>query len=81
MKVLAPDRFVKLLATEFELDPVCLVRATRFVGDLDFDSFQFFRLAVFIEMLAPIDVPDDVDLDALTVGALYDFYAVEAALI
>lgn len=78
--VIAYDRFVGILAEEFEISKGNLTRETRFVDDLAFDSFQFFRLAVLIEMLLPgAEVPIDVVLDSLTVGDVYSFYAVQAA--
>jgi acyl carrier protein len=81
LQVASFDRFRHLLAGEFEIAEHSIVRDTNFVIDLDFDSFQMFRLAIFIEMLAPIDIPDSIDLQALTVGAVYDHYAVEAAVL
>jgi acyl carrier protein len=81
VQVIGFERFRTLLAQELEIAEDALTREARFVLDLDFDSFQLFRLAIFVEMLAPVDIPAEIDIETLTVGAVYEHYAVEAALL
>jgi len=81
MKIVGFDRFCTLLAQEFDVDASTLSRDTHVVDELAFDSLELLRLSIFIEMLAPIDMPTDVDFKALTLGAVYDHYAVNAATI
>jgi hypothetical protein len=79
MKVLGYDQFSGHFVTEFEFPPSKLSRSTRLVQDFDFDSFQFFRLAIFLDSLIPTELPEDLDLETITLGNVYDFYAVQAA--
>jgi hypothetical protein len=81
MKIVGFDHFCTLFRDEFVLGDDSLSRDTRLIHDLAFDSLQLFRLAIFVEMLAPIDLPAEIDFDALTLGAVYDHYAVTAALL
>jgi acyl carrier protein len=81
MRVLSFERFKRLFADEFELDEGELSRDTRLVTELAFDSFELFRVAIVVEMLAPIDMPENVDIDSLTLGQVYDHYAVNAAVL
>jgi acyl carrier protein len=81
MKIVGFDRFCSLFRDEFELDDRPLSRDTHLVNDLGFDSLELFRLAILVEMLAPIDLPDEIDFNTLTIGSVYDHYAVTAALL
>jgi acyl carrier protein len=81
MKIVGFDRFCTLFRAEFALEEGSLARDSRLVYDLGFDSLQLFRLSIFVEMLAPIDLPAEIDFDALTLGSVYDHYAVTAALL
>ncbi len=81
MTTVTMSRFVALFAREFDLEEDHLTRNTCIVHDLGFDSLELFRLMIFLEMLAPIDLPEDINLDDLTIGTVYDHYAAEAALL
>jgi acyl carrier protein len=78
VQIVTAERFITLFANEFQLDEQTLSRDTYIVQDLDFDSLELFRLMLFVEMLAPIDLPDRVNFDELTLGSIYDHYAAEA---
>jgi acyl carrier protein len=81
MRIVGYERFCALFREEFGLHDTELSSETNLVNDLAFDSLELFRLAILIEMLAPIDMPADIDFDALTIGAVYHHYAVTAALL
>lgn len=77
--VLPFEVFRERFAAEFDL-PLDSVNAdSRLIDDLGFDSFELFRTAIFLEMLTPIDLPDEFAVTALTLGDVYQFYAVEAS--
>jgi acyl carrier protein len=79
VQIVGFDRFLEILRAEFELDSTPLDRETFFVEDLDFDSFEFLRLVLVVEELAPeLEIPEELALEELTVGGLYDFYAVNS---
>jgi acyl carrier protein len=67
--------FWATLAAELDLDVATMSRATMLVGDLDFDSFDFMRLALVLDWLAPgAEVPDTIELDSVSLGDVYDLY-------
>lgn len=80
MKILSFDQFRRNVSIEFSLEVDDLSRDTRLVADLDFDSFQLFRLFILVESLAPIDIPEGLDIAALDLGGVYDHYVQSAAL-
>ena len=78
-KLLGKARFLELLCTEFGYAAGGVSMETRLIADLGFDSLQWLRLAVFVEMLVPFDAPDDTNPDELTVGDIYALYCKEYA--
>lgn len=77
-RVLAFDEFVGRFAAEFGLDHAdapTLVRGTRLVGDLGFDSLELFRVNILLDMLAGVLVPEDLDAMAdFTLGDVHYYY-------
>lgn len=71
------ERFAHVVRTEFQLEPaIKLVRSMTIVHDLEFDSFDLFRLALLAESLRPgFDPPADVDLYAITLGDVHAWIA------
>lgn len=63
------------LAEELDLSSAVLEPTARLVGDLAFDSFMFFRLAIFIEVLTGNDMPVYVDPAELTVADVHAYCA------
>ena len=80
--LLSFERFCHLLSVEFDFE-IAITRDTRLVDLLRLDSFELLRIAVFMESLAPIERPDEIDSSTLSVGTLYDAYvgaAIDAGL-
>jgi acyl carrier protein len=73
--VIGQDKFVVLFAEEFDLDESSVSPETALLEDLGFDSLQYLRAAVFMEMLlSGIEISDGEIVDGLTVGGLYRRY-------
>ena len=79
LRVLTLDVFLSRFAAEFQLPLDALSEHTRLIEDLGFDSFELFRVMIFLEMLTPVDLPEDLSLESLTLRMVYDFYVAEAA--
>jgi len=78
-EIVAFVRFCKLFGREFDVDPGSLSEDTLLSSFLRLDSFELLRLAIFLESLTPVDLPDVVDPSTLTMGNIYNVYAVAAA--
>jgi acyl carrier protein len=77
-EIVAFERFCKLFGREFDIEPDALRQDTLLSSLLRLDSFELLRIAIFLESLTPVDLPDAVDPNTLTVGHLYNVYAVAA---
>jgi len=69
--------FLERLAREFDLedgDPP-LAADTRVRADLGFDSLDLLRLSIFLDALAGVIVPEDLEkLDDVTLGEVHYYY-------
>ncbi len=79
MALVGQEQFIRLLAIEFDLQEENLRPGSRLADHLEFDSLEILRLAVFLEMLVPFDLPEGADFDSLTVGDIYGLYCAEYA--
>lgn len=70
------DGFVDALRLELEdeIDPSSIIPEARLIADLDLDSLQLLRVAAFVESLAPIILPDQLDPADATIGDLHHYY-------
>jgi acyl carrier protein len=73
---MSEEEFLDALAVEFveEIDRAELVPEAGLVRDLDLDSLQLIRLAAFVESLAPIELPDDLDPGDATLADVFYYY-------
>lgn len=76
--VLSFDAFVVRFAAEFDMPVEGLKSSTLLFGELGFDSLEFLRASIFLDSLAPFDVPPDLDHEAITLDDLYRFYCLNA---
>lgn len=77
MSGLTLTEFLGRLASEFDLegrDPP-LAAETRLRADLGFDSLDLLRLSIFLDALAGVLVPEDLELvDEITLGDVHYYY-------
>lgn len=76
MRLLTEAEFCEVLDVEFEdiRAPGSFKPGARLVDDLHLDSLDLLRLVIFVESLAPIELPDQLDPSDATVGDLYHYY-------
>lgn len=69
------ERFFNGFAKEFDLAEVELAPTTHLFDDLEFDSFDVFRLLLWLEVIAEVPYAPDGDLpETFRLGDVYDFY-------
>jgi len=68
--------FIKRFADEFELDG--LVGTERLLDDLEFDSLELLRVALFLEIVCDVELPEQVDYESLCVDDIWHYYQVQA---
>ncbi len=76
LPLLSEGEFYRALDAEFgDLHPPgTFNREARLVDDLHLDSLDLLRLTIFVESLAPIELPEQMDPADVTVGDLYHYY-------
>lgn len=71
------ERFARMFRYGFELNPEAeLNEGTVLVDDLAFDSFELFKVSLFVEEVAGVEEPD-IDYPPIpeTLGDVYRMYA------